>query len=188
QAAQAQAHAATPSSPSAEAPALPRRPPPEGSSCEVPDRVHAAQLLDQDLHAEFICRICTDLCQPGDFGLLPCSHIFCRSCLRSYLDWWKRKPQVDCPACRSPFSHAEVGLDETPPEPLVQWLANVAVRCVFAPADELTDDDPLPEGHAARVLEMCCSWRGTVSNYAAHTRDTCKVAAQLREFERLREG
>ncbi|CAK0795291.1 unnamed protein product, partial [Prorocentrum cordatum] len=130
------AHAATPSSPSAEAPALPRRPPPEGSSCEVPDRVHAAQLLDQDLHAEFICRICTDLCQPGDFGLLPCSHIFCRSCLRSYLDWWKRKPQVDCPACRSPFSHAEVGLDETPPEPLVQWLANVAVRCVFAPADE----------------------------------------------------
>lgn len=56
-------------------------------SIDVPLRVHSGQLVEPELHSEFICPICLDLCE--DATVLPCSHVFCRACLRTLLDWKK---------------------------------------------------------------------------------------------------
>eukprot|EP00747_Dinoflagellata_sp_TGD_P062015 gnl/TRDRNA2_/TRDRNA2_152780_c0_seq1.p1 gnl/TRDRNA2_/TRDRNA2_152780_c0~~gnl/TRDRNA2_/TRDRNA2_152780_c0_seq1.p1 ORF type:complete len:748 (+),score=117.49 gnl/TRDRNA2_/TRDRNA2_152780_c0_seq1:71-2245(+) len=170
--------AAPPPAPStADVPSKPRRCSP-GSSLEVPLRTHAAQLINPNVHSEFICRICLELCQ--EVALLPCSHVFCRECIRDYLDWHRSRSSVDCPACREPFTRAEA---ESPtPQPIVDWLAKAQVRCIFAPQAHFQEDDPLGDGHAARSLGLVCDWVGVVDDYLGHLRSSCCVALQLQRM------
>jgi len=169
--------------PTVVAPPPSRQVPPLGSSLDVPTRAHAAQLMDPDLHAEFVCRICLELCEPTETSLLPCSHIFCRDCLHSYLEWLTGRPQYDCPVCRKPFTREQAGISGSSASTAIsQWVSRLRVRCVFAAPADLCDDDPLPEGHTARVLGLRCGWVGTVSAYTEHLREGCQVAARLQEL------
>lgn len=160
-----------------------RRQSPAGS-LEVPTRVHAGQLMRTE-DGQFICRICLDLCE--DPVVLRCSHLFCRECLRRLVDWSTTRKEVQCPACRAPFSR-----DQVPEEqPLASALiGHIQICCAFADQGKLPDrdDDPLPEGHAARKGGLRCDWVGTVAAYAAHLELSCEVAMQLRELQRPGSG
>lgn len=67
------------------------------------------------------------------------------------------------------------------PTSIVGWLEQIRVCCVFACPSKLTDDDPLPAMHAARLLHLHCGWVGTVAAYAAHL-EVCGPASCLRRW------
>mmetsp|Transcript_67251 Transcript_67251/g.217031 ORF Transcript_67251/g.217031 Transcript_67251/m.217031 type:complete len:639 (-) Transcript_67251:274-2190(-) len=161
----------------------PSRRPSLVSSHEVPSRVHAGQLMNPE-DSQFICRICLDLCE--DPTVLPCSHLFCRACLRTLVDCNTAKREVQCPACRAPFAHGQVHLDDPSGGRIACMLIDrIKVCCAFVDPTGLPDpdDDPLHEGHAARSLRLCCNWVGTVASYTGHIEGSCWVAARLRRLE-----
>uniref|UniRef100_A0A7S0FNV6 RING-type domain-containing protein n=1 Tax=Pyrodinium bahamense TaxID=73915 RepID=A0A7S0FNV6_9DINO len=173
-------------------PPPPKRHRPAGGSCEIPIRAHAGQLMDPDLYEEFVCRICLDLCEISEVTLLPCSHIFCRPCLRSYLDWVASRSETvrssgkvtqgECPTCRRPFTREQAHMDSTSPAPVSEWLQRVPVRCAFAPSQHFPEgDDPLPAGHMVRLQGLSCDWVGSLGSYSQHLQDGCRVAAKVRK-------
>lgn len=155
-------------------------------SLKVPCRIRSGQLTEPDLHSEFICPICLDLCE--DVALLPCSHVFCRECVSTFLDSKNAKQQVGCPTCRAPFTKEEAALDRPADSWLSRWIRGIKVCCAFCSPDDLPnpDDDPLPPGHRARQLGLSCGWTGTVSAYAEHIAPggSCEVARELRRWQR----
>jgi hypothetical protein len=144
---------------------------------EVPFKVSVGQLTDPDANREFICRICSDVCD--DAILLPCSHVFCSNCIKQVS---MQKGNL-CPTCRKPFESAQVSKVPW----LTRWINNIHICCAFAnPSDLKTPSvDPLPAGHAARKQRLCCDWTGPISNYRAHQAQTCQVAARLREQQKM---
>lgn len=154
-------------------------------SLRVPCRIRSGQLTEPDLHSEFICPICLDLCE--DVALLPCSHVFCRDCVGTFLDS-NKKQQVGCPTCRAPFTREQAALDRPADSWLSRWIKGIKVCCAFCGPDDLPnpDDDPLPPGHRARQLGLGCGWTGTVAAYADHVAPggSCEVASELRRLQR----
>lgn len=54
------------------------------------------------LEEELSCPVCRDIYT--DPILLPCSHSFCKDCLKC---WWRQKPSRECPICKAMSSKAE---------------------------------------------------------------------------------
>lgn len=162
-----------------------KRPAPE-LSLEVLTRVQSGQLLNQELHSEFICKICLGLCECAT--LLPCSHLFCSSCIQEVADSASAKRRdAHCPACRTPFTPAQLASEQASTAWLNRWIDRIQVCCAFAHPDDLPDksDDPLTTPHAARdpELGLYCSWTGTVGAYAEHCEKSCPVARLLRSWQ-----
>lgn len=155
---------------------------PSGNKYEVPDRAHSGQIINPEDN-QFICCICLDLCE--DPTVLPCSHLFCRGCFRELIGWSPEKRVDKCPACRKPCAHEEVQLDDPQDGKIMRELVeNIKVCCAFSSLFRLPnpDDDPLPEGHAARERGLCCDWVGTVGQYKHHLH-SCNVAVELRRLQ-----
>lgn len=159
------------------------------STLEVPTGVRGGQLMNA-ADGQFICRICLDLCEEP--AVLPCSHLFCRECLKQLMHWSADKVNVKfsnssrpvhCPACRAPITNTQ----EVPEEQAIarQLIGRIQICCAFADPSRLPDrdDDPLPDGHAARAHRLRCDWVGTVAAYAAHLELNCEVACRLREMQ-----
>lgn len=159
---------------------------------KIPDRVQVGQLMDRELHSEFICRVCLELCQ--DAIMLPCSHLFCRECTRTLVDW--KSPQegskenvLSCPACRAECKASSVDFEKPMSGWLSRWINNMQVCCVFAHPSKLpsAEEDPLPPEHSARRLELYCEWCGPAANYGEHMQ-SCTVAVHLRKLQAQKES
>lgn len=146
----------------------------------VPKRVHVAQLVDADSHFECACFICKHVVEEA--VVLPCSHLFCRSCLKNKFDWEGRS-SAPCPVCSATFTKEYVAGEPTGAF-IQRYINNLQISCVFAEKHiENTEDGPLAEGHVARELSLACEWVGTVGNYGKHIKKECSCAKKLRQLK-----
>jgi len=89
----------------------------------------------------------------------PGGHSFCKSCFRKSL-----LRQNRCPQCRGPV-HGLV-----PNRCAETMIANMRMRCVLAPEEQLAaQDGTMPE------QAVGCAWRGCVGELAAHLRSECEI-------------
>ncbi len=102
--------------------------------------------INQDnIPDDFICSICMTV--PVDPRITPCDHVFCEACIRQALN-----QNSICPIDRRPCTHGH--LKRLDGIALRVW-SSIQVKC---------------SGH-----ENGCAWRGSVSDYAAHTQN-CTVS------------
>ncbi|KAL7499493.1 hypothetical protein ACHAWT_007774 [Skeletonema menzelii] len=122
-------------------------------------------LHENNVPTDLICSICMTV--PAEPRITPCNHLFCQKCIRQALD-----DKYLCPIDRQPCSpHQLRPLDGL----LSRVWGGIQVKC----------------GHH----EYGCAWRGSISDYSAHTENNCSVikhptvknnSAVMEELHRLR--
>lgn len=150
----------------------------------IPKKVQGGQVVNPDQNQEFFCRICLDLC--GEPAVLPCSHLFCKACLQTVVEY-KGSRKVQCPACRAEFAKEDCQCRNNELGLIRRMLDSVEVCCAFAPISALPDtaDDPLPRDHAARKLGISCPWVGQAGAYRGHVEGGCMVAGCVRQLDKV---
>mmetsp|Transcript_141893 Transcript_141893/g.272497 ORF Transcript_141893/g.272497 Transcript_141893/m.272497 type:complete len:137 (+) Transcript_141893:204-614(+) len=121
------------------------------------------------MYGQFECGVCLNLCD--DVTLLDCPgwHTFCRGCLQE----WSRET---CPYCQENCSMSSP--EEA--EKIRLLIDGAELRCIFAPRDQFSSEEPLSCQHVARLLAWTCNWKGKVSEWHDHLA-VCGVAKKLRE-------
>ncbi|KAI3374535.1 hypothetical protein L3Q82_021108 [Scortum barcoo] len=133
--------------------------------------------LDQET---FSCSICLDLLK--DPVAIPCGHIYCMNCIKSFWDGEDEKKIHSCPQCRQTFTPRPVLLKSTMLADLVEELKKTGLQA--APADHCYAG---PEDVACDVLhwektESCQVLSGQCLISYCH--DTVSAAAERTERQR----